>query len=120
MIKGIQSSSPHVILTGGDPSGVYYNTSGMSAGMVRYYNNAFEVYDGMTWIQITNQYASISLTPLADTAINWAAKKMQEEQELEHLASKHPAVQAAYENMKKAAEQLKATIILSKEHDTTS
>jgi hypothetical protein len=36
------------------------------------------------------------------------------------LVKEHPAVKIAYENMQKATEQLKATIILSKEHDTTS
>ena len=120
MIKGIKSSSPHITLTGGDPSGVYYNTSGMSAGMVRYYNNAFEVYDGSIWIQITNQYANVALSASADTAINWAMKKMQEERELEHLAIEHPAVKAAYENMKRASEQLKTTIILSKDEQSTT
>jgi hypothetical protein len=35
--------------------------------------------------------------------------------ELEKLSNSHPAVKAAYDNMKRAAEQLKATIILSKD-----
>jgi RecJ-like exonuclease len=119
MIKGITGSGSHirVVNAGG---GTYYNTGNMSAGMVRYYNNELQVYDGLTWLPIQGSYSDVSLTHSANSAIDWAMKKMQEEQELEQLASEHPAIQAAYKNMKKAAEQLKATIILSKEHDTTS
>ena len=120
MIRGIQSSGPFLTVVGGDTSGTYYNTTGMSAGMVRYYNNAFEVYDGMSWLQVSGSYASVGLTPSATDAISWAMKKMQEERELEKLSEEHPAVKAAYENMKRAAEQLKTTIILSKEHETTT
>jgi hypothetical protein len=46
--------------------------------------------------------------------------KMAEEAALEKLSESHPAVKAAYENMKRAAEQLKATIILSKDEQTTT
>lgn len=120
MIKGVTATGQHIIVTNGNPGGLYYNTSNMSAGMVRYYNNEFQVYDGAAWLPVMSSYADVSLSHGANTAIEWAMKKMQEERELEQLASEHPAVHAAYENMKKAAEQLKATIILSKEHDTTS
>ena len=88
--------------------------------MVRYNNGNMEVYDGTTWLIISGSVASIGISPVAESAIEWAMKKMQEETEMEHLASQHPAVKIAYENMKKAADQLKATIILSKEHDKTT
>ena len=72
----------------------------MSAGMVRYYNNAFEVYDGMTWIQVPNQYASVGLSSSADIAIDWAMKKMQEERELQQLIDNHIGLRDAYEKFK--------------------
>jgi len=120
MINGINASSPHIQVTGGESSGMYYNTSGMSAGMVRYYNNGFQVYDGMTWLTIANNYASVGLTASANDAINWAIQKMQEDRELQELAKKHPSVKAAYESVQRAQEQLKTTIILSKDESTTS
>ncbi len=43
---------------------------------------------------------------------------MHEEQEMKALAEKHPAVAIALENLNKAQQQLKATIILSKEYQT--
>ena len=120
MIKGLTGSGPHLRVVSATNGGTYYNTGNMSAGMVRYYNNEFQVYDGVTWLNIQGSYSDVSLTHDANTAIDWAMKKMQEEQELEHLASEHPAIKIAYDNMQKAAEQLKATIILSKEHETTT
>ena len=121
MIKGINGGT-HVVVTGGATSGPYVNNHSGNAmvGMVRYYNNNLEVYDGMTWLQIAGSYATIDLTGSANTAINWAMTKMAEEAELVKLAAEHPAVKAAYENMKRASEQLKATIILSKDEEPTS
>ena len=120
MIKGITATSPFLQVTGGDSGGLYYNTSAMSAGMVRYYNNNLEVYDGHNWMQIANQYATVSLTQNAVDAINWASKQMFEDRELEQLSKDHPSVAAALENVRKAQEQLKVTIILSKDESTTS
>jgi hemerythrin superfamily protein len=46
--------------------------------------------------------------------------KMAEDAKLEELSKKHPAIKAAYENLKRAEEQLKTTIILSKDEQSTS
>ena len=95
----------------------YVNMSNYSAGMVRYNgsNQSMEVYDGASWLQIASNHASIDLSGSANAALNWAMRKMAEEAELEKLAKSHPAVKAAYENLKRAEEQLKITVILSKE-----
>jgi len=69
---------------------------------------------GSSWYQLTN-HASIDLSPNANAAILWAIDKMAEEAELKKLANTHPAVRAAYDAYKRAGEQLKATIILSKD-----
>jgi hypothetical protein len=90
------------------------------SGQVRYHNNVFQVFDGQFWQNLSTNYADIALTNDATAAITWAIKKMSEEAELQRMADSHPAVKAAYENMKRAAEQLKATIILSKDEQTTS
>jgi hypothetical protein len=45
---------------------------------------------------------------------------MQEEQELKRLAENHPAVAMALENLNKSQEQLKATIILSKDYEKST
>lgn len=121
MINNITGMN-NVVVNGGSSFMPYVNMNNYSAGMVRYNGNnqSMEVYDGASWLQISGNHASIDLSGSANAAINWAMRKMAEEVELEKLAQEHPAVKAAYENMKRAAEQLKATIILSKDEQSTS
>ena len=121
MIKQI-SGLGHVQVTGNNAFAPYINMSNPSSGMVRYNGNVqqLEVYDGSIWIQFTADHAYVDLIPSANEVISWAMKKMAEEMELEKLSNSHPAVKAAYENMKRSAEQLKATIILSKDENTTN
>ena len=120
MIKGI-SGGRYMIVSGGSPSSTYYQNNGAPmAGMTRYYNNNLEVYDGNMWQQIGNSYATVGLTTDAETAISWALTKMAEEANMKSLSEEHPAVKAAYENFRRAEEQLKATIILSKDEEPTS
>jgi hypothetical protein len=121
MISNINGGT-HVVVNNGNPSGPYisnYNNKGM-VGMVRYNDNQLEVYDGTGWLILSTSPVNIELTGSANAAIAWAMSKMAEEAELQRMADNHPAVKVAYENMKRAAEQLKATIILSKDEQTTT
>jgi multidrug resistance efflux pump len=98
----------------------YNNTSQPAAGMLRYHSGGrVEVYDGSSWITVSGS-ANITLNPVAEQAITWAIQKQREEQELEKLSQNHPAIQAALENLRRAEEQLKTTIILSKDEQTTT
>lgn len=99
----------------------YYNNSSQPmAGALRYHSGGkIEVFDGNSWITASVS-ANISLSPDAERAIMWAIQKQREEQELEKLAQDHPAIQYALENLHRAEEQLKATIILSRDEQTTS
>ena len=98
----------------------YVNNSNTSAGMVRYNNSNLEVYDGASWLVIGGNVASVGMNSAAEAAIDWAMRKMAEEDTIKALAEKHPAVQIALANLEKAKQQLDATIILSKEHDETT
>ena len=42
------------------------------------------------------------------------------QQEIRKMAEDHPAVKIAMENLKRAEEQLQATVILSKEHEQST
>lgn len=98
----------------------YNNTSQPAAGMLRYHSGGrVEVYDGNSWLTCSGS-ANINLSPDAERALTWAIQKQREEQELEKLSKEHPAIQAAVENLRRAEEQLKTTIILSKDEQTTS
>lgn len=116
----MSGGSGHIQVTGGTYSSPYISPGSPSAGMVRYLNNNFEVYDGSYWQVLSATYPTVDLSGAAISAISWVMMKMAEEAELEKLAKEHTAINAAYENMKKAAAQLKTTIILSKDDKTTS
>jgi hypothetical protein len=79
-----------------------------------------EVYDGSSWKELSTTYASVSMTGEAEALFDWVRKKRDEELQLEALAREHPAINIALGNLKKAKIQLDATIILSKEHDTST
>jgi len=121
MIKGISQSGRYLQVTGGNPMNPYISPGGQGAGMVRYNTNMnyIEVYDGMSWKEISS-YANIGLTVEAESLLDWARKKRDEELQVESLAKEHPAINIALDNLKKAKIQLDATIILSKEHDTST
>jgi len=120
MINGITQQGRHMYIHGGHSSSLYVNMSASSAGMVRYNGSTLEVYDGSVWQTISGAIATVGMNANAESAIDWAMKKMAEEKEFELLAGNHPAIKIALENLNKAQEQLKATVILSKEYDETT
>jgi len=121
MIKTLAGTN-HIQVTGGNGFAPYVNMSNPSAGMMRYNgsNQQMEVYDGMSWLQMSSDHAYVSLDPSATAVIAWAMQKMAEESKLQKMAHEHPAVRAAYEAFKRAGEQLQTTIILSEDEKSTS
>lgn len=101
MINGLTTSSPSVVVQGGGSSFPYVNNySGQSmVGQLRLHNGNFEVYDGTAWLSIQSSYATVGLSMTAEEAIQWARTKMKEEQELDDLCKKHPALAEAYDRL---------------------
>jgi hypothetical protein len=122
MIKGIVAGTMIDVQGVGSGPYVYGKVDGQGVGTVLYNtkNQQLEVWDGNAWQQITMSLPTVSLNSSAVSAINWTMTKMAEDAKLEELSKKHPAISAAYENLKRAEEQLKTTIILSKDEQTTS
>lgn len=63
-------------------------------GDVRLDHNQIIVYDGSHWVSGGGN-AYVSLTPTAESAIDWVTKKMAEEEELSKLMKEYPALQEA-------------------------
>lgn len=120
MINGISVLGKYMQVSGGTTTNPYISPGAAGAGMLRYNpnTNQFEVNDGNSWIRIDNSYASIGLNGEAEALLDWAREKRNEEIAMKALAEKHPAVAIALENLNKAEQQLKATVILSKEYET--
>jgi hypothetical protein len=77
-----------------------------SAGMVRYNNNNFEVYDGIHWIIMSSGMVQISLDGVSLESLQWVRRKMTEEKRLEELAKTHPSVADAIAAVAQAQEQV--------------
>jgi hypothetical protein len=75
------------------------NNNNPMQGMVRISGNDIQVFDGSTWMNVGGGYPSVSLAPHVQTAVDWAVKKQQEEQELAELCKQHPSVAEAYERL---------------------
>ena len=103
MIKGINQSGRYITISGGVPPGNYFTSfSGQTmVGQLRWNPSTqnTEVYDGNNWQTLGTTYASVGLTPQAETAIDWALQKIREEQELDELCKQHPSVAEAYERL---------------------
>ncbi len=121
MIKGI-TQGKYITVTGGQPGSNYVNnySGAQGVGNMRFNTSTqnIEIWDGSNWVTFNTSYATVGLSPDAEILLDWAKVRMHEEQEMKALAEKHPAVAIALENLNKAQQQLKATIILSKEYQT--
>jgi hypothetical protein len=127
MIKGI-AGSQGVIVNGGNTSLPYVNqnVSNPMQGMIRVWGTDLQVFDGTGWANIASSYATIELDSETRNLLDYVRQQRKEELELKALISghHHPAVRIAQENLNKvieeldrAKQQLKATVILSKEHN---
>jgi hypothetical protein len=125
MIKGIMGSKG-VNVQGGNTSLQYVsqNTSNPMQGMIRVWGTDLQVFDGSNWQNIMSSYATVELDGETQSLLQWIRDKQKEEREIEALSNDHPAVRIAKENlnkvkakMERAEQQLKATVILSKEYE---
>jgi hypothetical protein len=81
------TARPYVNMYSGD-----FNR-GIPLGAVRYNPGAacMEIWDGASWQQFRDD-SSVDLSNEAKEVLEWARKKMQEEQRLEHLMALHPGL----------------------------
>lgn len=122
MINTLTSSSQHLYATGGGGTlpFVSYNPSNPMQGMMRVNGSEMEVFDGHSWLKVYSGSANVGLNSAASAAIDWAIKKMTQEQEIAALATKNKAVQIALDHLAEAQRQLEVTAQLARDYDTTS
>jgi len=115
MIKGLQGDS-YIFVSGGDTAVPYVtqNTQNPMQGMIRINGNLMEAFDGTKWMTMNTSYATVMLKPEYAVVLEWAAKKMQKEKEIQALAEKHPAIADLVDAVDKAEEQLRMTAALVK------
>ena len=115
------SSGRYVQVSGGSDSTYVNGYSGLQGvGNMRYNtsNQNMEVFDGNNWVQLNMGYASVGLNAEAESLLDWARKKRDEEVEWQRLAEKNESVKIALENLEKARQQVDLIAKLAREYDT--
>ena len=123
MIKGITQSGRYTTVSNGNASTYVNSYSGQQGvGNMRFNTSTqnMEVFDGSNWVMLNMSYASVGLTPDAESLLDWAKEKRSEELAWESLANDNEAVKIALENLNKARQQLDITAKLARDYETTS
>ncbi len=123
MIKSIHASGRYMSVTGGNSSNYINNYSGaQGVGNMRFNttNQNIEVFDGNNWITLNMDHSSVGLNGEAESLLDWARKKRDEELAWESLAKDNQAVKIALENLNKARQQLDVTAKLAREYEQTT
>ena len=79
-----------------------------------------EVFDGNSWVMLDMDYASVGLNNEAESLLDWARKKRDEELAWQNLAATSQAVKIALDNLEQAKQQLDITAKLAKEYEKTT
>jgi hypothetical protein len=105
MIRNI-TVGPGIHISNNDYSTPYIDMARPSAGMVRCNGSSIEVYDGSVWLTMSSNTPQIKLDLVAQEAVEWVRRKMEEEKRMLELAKKHPSVADALAAVSHAQEQL--------------
>ena len=105
-------NGPGINVIAGGSSTPYIDMTRTSAGLVRYNNNNFEIYDGNSWIIMSGGSAQVSLDGVTLESLQWVRRKMTEEKRLEELAKTHPTVADALLARDRADDVVKIAVAL--------
>ena len=121
MINHISSTCPHLTAVGGSTLPyIQYNPSNPIQGMLRINGTEMEVFTGSAWQKINASSANVGLNTEAESAIDWAIKRMKQEKEWYELATTNEAVRIALDQLEQARTRLELTTTLAKEYEQTT
>jgi hypothetical protein len=104
MLKGINSGGRYLTVSGGSPSSTYISPGAVGSGMMRYNGNmnCIEVNDGNMWKQLETGYATVELSPDAESLLEWARRERDKQWARDERIRKNPALKKAYEAIQRA------------------
>ena len=116
MIKGIVSNGKYTVVSSGTTNVPYisYNSNNPIQGMIRISGNDMQVFDGASWIVMNSSYATVGLTGEAESLLDWARKKRDEEMERDFLAVTNPTIKDLLEQIKEKEDQIQMVMNLIK------
>ena len=123
MIKNITASGRYMQVVGGNSS-TYVNSfnGAQGVGNMRYNTSSqcMEVYDGNSWMTINMDHANVGLNSEAESLLDWARKKRDEEDKWYKLASSNEAVRIALDHLEQAKTRLELTAHLARDYEQTT
>ena len=123
MIKSIFPSGRYTQVSGGSASTYVNGYAGQQGvGNMRYNTSSqnMEVFDGNSWITINMGSVSVGLSGEAESLLDWAQAKRNEELAWQSLAKDNKAVKIALDNLEQARRQLDITAKLAREYEQTT
>ena len=110
-------------VSGGNSSTYVNGYSGaQGVGNIRFNTSTqnMEVFDGNSWMTLNMDYASVGLNGEAESLLDWAREKRNEELAWNSLAKDNMAVKIALDNLEQARQQLDITAKLAREYEQTT
>jgi hypothetical protein len=101
MIKSVTQSGRYTQVSNGNASTYVNGYSGAQGiGNMRFNttSQSIEVFDGNNWITLNMSYATVGLTGEAESLLDWARQKKDEELRLQEMIKKYPGLKKAKEN----------------------
>ena len=114
MIKGIAPMGKYTVVSAGNTSVPYINQNinNPIQGMIRISGSDIQVFDGITWMTMNTSYASIGLSSDAESLLDWARKKRDEEIEIDLLAAANPTIKDLLDQIKEKEDQIQMVMNL--------
>lgn len=108
----------NVVVSGGSTSVPYVNQNNTNPmqGMLRIWGNDMQVFDGNSWMTLSSSYATVELNGEAQSLLQWAREQKAKQSEREERIKKNPALQKAFENIKRAEENFDLIDALVKDY----
>ena len=117
MIKGIAPTGRYTLVSSGSTNlaHIYQNSNNPMQGMMRISGSDTQVFDGSGWLTMTPTYATVGLSPTAESILDWARQKRDEEAEILILAETNPTIKSLVDEMNKYKNQIEMVKILMKD-----
>lgn len=120
MIKGLTTAGKYTVVSAGNTSVPYVNQNlnNPIQGMLRISGSDLQVFDGTSWIVMNTSYATVGLNGEAESLLDWAREKRNEEIECDLLAATNPTIKDLLEQIKEKEDQIQMVMNLIKKEVT--
>lgn len=119
MLNGINTGGRYITVTGGNAAPFInkcYSSNVMMQGDMRYDidSQCIKVFDGNAWQTLYGSMATVDLSYEAQSLLDWAREKKNEEMLLAKQAQEHPTIKSLVDEIKNKQEQIKMVQTLIK------